>query len=472
MAHDDTTIPDRRDHDERAGQAPTIRTRRQPGRKVQADLVKRSSSSSSISNEKRLISSRESTRSTLPHSAVNQTARNTESAPEGAAAPAQSATSNAIHMTVIRGGAERRASANGSALPGRRRIRELAANHEANSIASAHPENRQTGPTTGKTTGSQRDEAHAALRSHGAPSTRDISRRRANRISAKAREADSSAPSTYAHAPSRSNWDAHTGLAATSTNGVDLHTLGNSRRAMQSSTANRATSTREAAERPLNAAATQDDGRRNRPNSPNGAPVGGARVGNRVSSAEMDAARRRLGVRAAVSSFATSKDARGSLRDRLSGTVFNHRAALVVMACVVACLLALYAPLRDWYVAYRHGASLETRYDALSRENANLEHEVSRLQTREGIEDEARRRGYVSTGETGVTVVGAPTNEQDDEQMAESDEENTDATDNAANSEQDNSGTTTPSDTDNTQSDSRTMGTRVLDFLFGYEATS
>ena len=73
--------------------------------------------------------------------------------------------------------------------------------------------------------------------------------------------------------------------------------------------------------------------------------------------------------------------------------------ATVVMLLVAA--VALYSPVRNYYVARRTGQVLQVKYDQLSDENASLTHDVNRLQTKQGIEDEARKRGYVSTDEIG-----------------------------------------------------------------------
>ena len=45
--------------------------------------------------------------------------------------------------------------------------------------------------------------------------------------------------------------------------------------------------------------------------------------------------------------------------------------------------------------------------------------DIDRLQTREGIEDEARKRGYVSEGETGVIAEGLPEDQEAEEAPAE-----------------------------------------------------
>ena len=51
--------------------------------------------------------------------------------------------------------------------------------------------------------------------------------------------------------------------------------------------------------------------------------------------------------------------------------------------------VALYSPVRNYYVAKRTGQVLQVKYDQLSDENAGLTYDVNRLQTKQGIEDEA-----------------------------------------------------------------------------------
>lgn len=105
-----------------------------------------------------------------------------------------------------------------------------------------------------------------------------------------------------------------------------------------------------------------------------------------------------------IVSFVTASPA------RIKGTI-----ALVVIALL---LLAIYPPLRDFYVARRNEARLSAQYTQLKDKHGELMGEIERLQTQEGIEDEARKRGYVKDGETGVVVEGI---EGGSEQSAEDD---------------------------------------------------
>ena len=78
----------------------------------------------------------------------------------------------------------------------------------------------------------------------------------------------------------------------------------------------------------------------------------------------------------------------------------------IVAAIVLVVLGFLYVPARSLYVARRDEAVLTARLETLEDENADLQHSIETLQTREGIEDEARRRGYIVNGETSVNVQG------------------------------------------------------------------
>lgn len=84
----------------------------------------------------------------------------------------------------------------------------------------------------------------------------------------------------------------------------------------------------------------------------------------------------------------------------------SHRVACIVVVVIVALVVALYSPAKALYGASRTNAVLAERLDAATSSATQLQGEVDSLMTREGIEDEARRRGYVSEGETAVDVDG------------------------------------------------------------------
>lgn len=104
---------------------------------------------------------------------------------------------------------------------------------------------------------------------------------------------------------------------------------------------------------------------------------------------------------------------RGRLQ-RVIGLLGAHQRALVVVLAIAAALGMVYVPLRDYYDARRTGEDLQARYDALNAANDELAAERDRLMTPEGIQDEARERGYVGEGETSVVVSGLPAGEQAD----------------------------------------------------------
>ncbi len=86
--------------------------------------------------------------------------------------------------------------------------------------------------------------------------------------------------------------------------------------------------------------------------------------------------------------------------------VMNFRVALLVLALFIGLVLAMYGPAKTYYCAWRKGQDLQTQLDEYNASNDQYKADIQGLQTREGIEDEARRRGYVSEGETKVVVEG------------------------------------------------------------------
>ena len=134
--------------------------------------------------------------------------------------------------------------------------------------------------------------------------------------------------------------------------------------------------------------------------------------------------------------IASPEDALEAARDWVAG----HRVAVSALAVLVVVVAALFGPAKDYYVAVRTGQVLQQRYDEVSAQNVELRQDDDRLQSQEGIEDEARRRGYVSKGETPVEVEGGQDGSQQDDP-------------------------TTPE----TYPDQRAWYVRVLDALFGYD---
>ena len=83
-----------------------------------------------------------------------------------------------------------------------------------------------------------------------------------------------------------------------------------------------------------------------------------------------------------------------------------HLRGLLVLGGLAVAGLMLYAPVRDLYLASRRLDTLQATYDVLLEENNQIRKELETLQTRDGIENEARARGYVEPGETKVVVEG------------------------------------------------------------------
>ena len=84
---------------------------------------------------------------------------------------------------------------------------------------------------------------------------------------------------------------------------------------------------------------------------------------------------------------------------------------------VVLFALFFYGPVKGLYQAWRTEGVRQEQLAELSSSNEAYQQEIDRLQTREGIEDEARRRGYVAEGETSIVVEGG---EEDDGSTEES----------------------------------------------------
>lgn len=99
------------------------------------------------------------------------------------------------------------------------------------------------------------------------------------------------------------------------------------------------------------------------------------------------------------------------LRERWDGVLDGMRSnsrPLLVVAVILAFVVMLYAPVRGYYVARRSNEDLRRYLEAVSQQNELLKDDLGRLQSEEGIEDEARRRGWVKEDEVSVIVDGLP----------------------------------------------------------------
>lgn len=162
-----------------------------------------------------------------------------------------------------------------------------------------------------------------------------------------------------------------------------------------------------------------------------------------------EARRRRREQRDGIAAPSEARSERGRGTDKAQSVLGSHK-ALVILAVVAAVILSLYGPIRSWYVAQRRTQDLQAQYAQLNSANSVLQGEVSSLQTQEGIEDEARKHGYVEEGETPVTITG------EGSEVAEDSSDGSDSTSDTI------SGTSTATaDTDDL--------TKFLDGLFQYK---
>lgn len=162
-----------------------------------------------------------------------------------------------------------------------------------------------------------------------------------------------------------------------------------------------------------------------------------------------EARRRRREQRDGIAAPSEARSERGRGTDKAQSVLGSHK-ALVILAVVAAVILSLYGPIRSWYVAQRRTQDLQAQYAQLNSANSALQDEVSSLQTQEGIEDEARKHGYVEEGETPVTITG------EGSEVAEDSSDGSDSTSDTI------SGTSTAmADTDDL--------TKFLDGLFQYK---
>ena len=79
---------------------------------------------------------------------------------------------------------------------------------------------------------------------------------------------------------------------------------------------------------------------------------------------------------------------------------------LVGALVAVLAVVAIMGPLRDYYAAWRDSGLLQAEYEALVAINEDLTGDVERLNSLAGVEDEARRRGYVYPDEESLIVEG------------------------------------------------------------------
>lgn len=133
-----------------------------------------------------------------------------------------------------------------------------------------------------------------------------------------------------------------------------------------------------------------------------GRPAAEARTSRRAERPE------RHNATARVEAARQAKDAVAAKAGAVGGFYASHKLLCIVVGVLVAAAVLLYGPAATYYRAWRAGLDLQAQYDALVQSNDQIQQQNDALLTREGIEEEARRRGYVGAGETGVVVEGLP----------------------------------------------------------------
>lgn len=133
-----------------------------------------------------------------------------------------------------------------------------------------------------------------------------------------------------------------------------------------------------------------------------GRPAAAARTSRRAERPE------RHNATARVEAARQAKDAVAAKAGAVGGFYASHKLLCIAVGVLVAAALLLYGPTATYYRAWRAGLDLQAQYDALAQSNDQIQQQNDALLTREGIEEEARRRGYVGAGETGVVVEGLP----------------------------------------------------------------
>lgn len=133
-----------------------------------------------------------------------------------------------------------------------------------------------------------------------------------------------------------------------------------------------------------------------------GCPAAAARTSRRAERPE------RRNATARVEAAQHAKDAVAAKAGAVGGFYASHKLLCIAVGVLVAVALLLYGPAATYYRAWRAGLDLQAQYDALAQSNDQIQQQNDALLTREGIEEEARRRGYVGAGETGVVVEGLP----------------------------------------------------------------
>ena len=100
----------------------------------------------------------------------------------------------------------------------------------------------------------------------------------------------------------------------------------------------------------------------------------------------------------------------------LKAWAHRFRTALIVAAALLIVAVALYAPIQQYYVAWRANQDLTAQSEQVSAEHDKLQQENDSLMSLEGIGEKAREKGYVEPGETALRVEGLPEEEAPSEE--------------------------------------------------------
>ena len=140
-----------------------------------------------------------------------------------------------------------------------------------------------------------------------------------------------------------------------------------------------------------------------------------------VTRKDTGASSRRTAARHAHATATQAVDDEKARREQRRGQLKSYKRPLIVLAVILVVVAALYAPARTYYSAWRTNGILQSSKDAIDQSNSAYESDNSRLMSSEGIQDEARKRGYVSEGETGVKVEGLDESSSSSDSSADSD---------------------------------------------------
>lgn len=94
------------------------------------------------------------------------------------------------------------------------------------------------------------------------------------------------------------------------------------------------------------------------------------------------------------------------IKDKALDFARNHTKLVTFLGIVIFLIVGLYSPVRGYYHAVREHDELLFNQQKLEEETKRLLQDVQRLQTKEGIIDEAHKQGMVSKDEESARVEG------------------------------------------------------------------